>query len=384
MRKPNVKNVTKMISAAVVAALLVLAGFLLMGEKKEPPWRPGTPLPKEQVKIGVIYLTDAAVESSGYSYSHKLGIRKMQKKLGLKDSQILHKYNVSDLTRAPAEQAMRECLLEGANVIIATSWFYMDACERLAQEFPDVVFAHASGFKDNKVNFTNYFGRYYQPKYLSGIVAGLRTATNKIGYVAAMGKENSEVTSALDAFALGVERANPEARIYVKVLHRWFDPEGEAALTRVLIEEGCDVIAHDTDTPSSQIEAQKAGVWGIGYNTDMSLNAPGAVMTSILWKWDVYYVRLVQSVIDGSFTSEPYLGGLKEGIVDLAPLRLVPPGVAEAVAKARAEIESGANGVFDGVMKTNDGQTVGTAGSTLPDTVIREEIDWYYHNVLER
>ncbi|MDR2522858.1 MAG: BMP family ABC transporter substrate-binding protein [Synergistaceae bacterium] len=378
---------------AVILILLAASGFLLVGRwpRKEtlqgemPPWRPGTPLPKERVKIGVIYTTDAAVEKNGYSYAHDVGIQKMRKKLELRDDQIIRRSDVSDLNRAAAEQAMRECILEGANVIIATSLFYADACEKLAREYPGVVFAQTSGVKNNGVNFTDYDGRIYQARYLAGVVAGLRTGTGKVGHVASMGRENSKVTGAISAFALGVERVNPSARVYVKVIHRWFDPEGEALAARALIEAGCDVITHDSDTPSPLIEARKAGVWGIGYNTGISPAASSTVITSITLEWEVYYIQLIQSVIDGSFTAEPYFGGLKEGLVDLAPLneRLVPPGTAGEAAKARAEIESGVNGVFDGLMRTSDGRVVGMEGATLSDAAIREKMNWYYHNVIE-
>lgn len=148
---------------------------------------------KEDIKVGVIHITDPA-EGSGYTYTHDLGIQGMQKNIGLEDSQIVRKNNVNDTDATAIENAIRECIEEGCNVIFATSWGFMDTCEALADEFPEVIFSHGTGYKSNGTNFNNYFGRIYQARYLAGVAAGLKTQSNKLGYVAAMGQENSEVT----------------------------------------------------------------------------------------------------------------------------------------------------------------------------------------------
>jgi basic membrane protein A len=368
-------------------ALIAIGSVLILakaGWERELEWKPGLPIDKGLVKIGVIHVSDPASEKSGYAYAHYIGIGRMQREIGLGDSQIIRKINVSDTDAAATELAIRECIAEGANIVIATSWWHMDLCEKLAGEYPGVIFANAMGIKRNGTNFTNYFGRIYQARYLGGIAAGLRTGANKIGYVAAMGRENSEVTSGLDAFAMGVESVNPDARIYVRVTHRWLDPAGESKSARDLIAEGCDVIAQHSNTPNPQIEAQRAGVWGIGCNSDMKSDAPDATVASVVWNWGVYYTHMVRSVIDGTFTTEPYLGDIEDGMVELASLNesLLPPGAAGAIASARGRIKGGF-GVFCGVMETNDGQTVGVPGETLPDDTIRLGIDWYYRNVIE-
>jgi basic membrane protein A len=367
--------------------LLVLTSLccLLAGCGKDSlQWQPGKPFPKEKIRIGVIHISDPLNETSGYAFEHDRGIREMREKLSLKPEQIIRKINVSDVASMDIENAMRDCIALGATVIIATSYGYMDVCDKLAAEFPSVIFAHASGYKHNDVNFTNYFGRVYQVRYLSGIAAGLKTEIGKIGYVAAMGKDNSEVTGGINAFALGVESVNPDALIHVRVTHSWFDPMGETNAARNLLSAGCDVIAQHCDTPNPQLEAEKVSKWSIGYNSDMSGEAPGAVIASVVWNWEVYYTHLVQSVIDGSFTTAPYFGGIREGIVDITPLAdFAAPETSEAIAAARQRMESGGFNVFDGVMETNDGQTIGGAGTTLQDEVITGGMDWYYRNVRE-
>ena len=219
---------------------------------------------KEDIKVGVIHIGNPA-DGSGYSYAHDLGIQGMQSALGLSDDQIVRKNNVSDGDPTATETAIRECIEAGCNVIFGTSWGYMDTMEALAEEFPDVIFSHGTGYKNNGTNMNNYFGRIYQARYLSGIVAGMKTESNLIGYVAAMGQENSEVTGGIDAFAMGVYSVNPDAKVYVKVTNSWYSPTEETNAAKALIAEGCDVIAQHCDTPNPQLEAEAAGVWGVGY-----------------------------------------------------------------------------------------------------------------------
>lgn len=337
---------------------------------------------KEDIKIGVIHITDPA-EGSGYTYTHDLGIQGMQANLGLNDTQIVRKNNVNDSDATAIENAIRECIEEGCNIIFATSWGFMDTCEALSEEFPDVIFSHGTGYKCNGVNFNNYFGRIYQARYLAGIAAGLKTESNKLGYVAAMGQENSEVTGGINAFAMGAYSVNPDCEVYVKVTNSWFDPEGETQAAQALVDLGCDVIAQHCDTPNPQTVAEQNGVWGVGYNSDMSKDAPGAVLTSVMWDWSVYYTYAVQSVIDGTWTGENYFGGMADGLVDIAPLSdLCAEGTQEAVEAARKQITEEGFNVFDGVIETNDGSTVGEEGSTLSDSDITGSMNWYFKNVV--
>ena len=337
---------------------------------------------KDEIKIGVIHIGNPA-DGSGYTYAHDLGIQGMQENIGLSDDQIVRKNNVSDGDPTATENAIRECIEEGCNVIFGTSWGYMDTMEALAEEFPNVIFSHGTGYKNNGTNMNNYFGRIYQARYLSGIVAGLKTETNLIGYVAAMGIENSEVTGGIDAFAMDVASVNPDAKVYVKVTNSWYDPTEETNCAKALIAEGCDVIAQHCDTPNPQLEAEAAGVWGVGYNTDMSVDAPKATLTSTIWNWSAYYTSAVESIIDGTWDCTNYYGGMADGLVDIAALNsdLCTDEMADAVEEARAKIMDGSFNVFDGVIECNDGTTVGEEGKTLDDATITGGINWYYKNV---
>lgn len=336
---------------------------------------------KDKIKVGVIHLSDPA-EGSGYTYTHDIGIQGMQQNLGLSDSQIIRKNNISDTDEAATRKAIQECIDAGCNIIFTTSWGYMQTTADMAEEYPDVYFSHGTGYMSNGKNFNNYFGRIYQARYLSGIAAGLNTKTNKIGYVAAMGLDNSEVTGGIDAFALGIYSVNPDAEVYVKVTNSWYDPKAEEEAARKLLDMNCDVIAQHCDTVYPQTLAQEKGVYSIGYNSDMSKEAPEACICSVIWNWSAYYTSAVQSVIDGTWDGSNYYGGMNENLVSITSIAdFAAAATKEKVNMAKQQILSGKNGVFDGVIETNTGATVGTAGKTLEDSVITGGINWYFKTV---
>lgn len=252
----------------------------------------------------------------------------------------------------------------------------------MAEEYPDVYFSHGTGYMSNGRNFNNYFGRIYQARYLSGIVAGMNTKTDKIGYVAAMDSSNSEVTGGIDAFALGVYSVNTDAKVYVKVTNSWYAPEAEKEAAEILLDMGCDVITQHCDTSYPQTLAEERGVYGIGYNSDMSKEAPDACLCSVVWNWSAYYTAAVQSVIDGTWDGSNYYGGMSENLVGITELAdFCADGTAEKVNEAKKKILSGELGVFDGVIETNTGGTVGEAGRTLDDATITGAINWYFKTV---
>ena len=336
---------------------------------------------KDDMKVGVLYISDPS-EGSGYSYTHDLGIQGMQENLGLSSDQIERKI-VDDSDAAATEKAIKECIDDGCRIIFTTSWGYMETTSEMAEQYPDVYFSHGTGYLSNGKNFNNYFGRIYQARYLSGIVAGMNTKSNKIGYVAAQDSSNSEVTGGIDAFAIGVESVNPDAKIYVVVTNSWYDPDKEKAASEQLLDMGCDVMAQHCDTAYPQTLAQDHGVYGIGYNSDMSKETPDSCLTSVIWNWSAYYTSAVKSVMNGTWDGSNYYGGMAEGLVGITNLAgFAADGTQEKVDSATAAILSGENNVFDGVLETNTGDTIGSEGSTLDDATITSGINWYYRNVV--
>lgn len=356
-------------------------------------------IPKDQLKIGVIHIGDPA-DGSGYSYTHDLGIQGMQKNLGLSDDQIVRQLNISDTDTTAIRNAIEDCIAQGCNVIFGTSYGYMDTMEALANEHPDVIFSHGTGYKSNGSNLNNYFGRIYQARYLAGIAAGLKTKTNKIGYVSAYGTELAETCSGINAFALGVQSVNPDAVVYVKELKSWFEPTNETAYAEALINMGCDVISQHCDTANPQIAAEKAGVFGCGYNSDMTKDAPKAHLTATIWNWDVYYTAAVQAVIDGKWVEfGNYYKGVKEGLCDVSPLSdNCVPGTQEKIDAVKALYNDGSWDVFTGVklsfdennnviktdaaLKDNTGKEIVPAGGpSVEDSVITGSMNYFVEGV---
>lgn len=349
---------------------------------------------KDQVKVGVIHIGNPS-DGAGYSFAHDQGIVAMQEDLGLSDDQIVRKNNISDGDAAATKTAIEECIEAGCNVIFGTSWGYMDTMADLAEKYPDVYFSHGTGYKSNEKNFNNYFGRIYQARYLSGIAAGLKTKTNKIGYVGAMGDTNAEVTGGCNAFAMGVESVNPDAKVYIKVTNSWFNVDLEGQAAEALLDLGCDVIGQHCDTTAPQLAAEKRGVWGCGYNSDMTKDAPKAHLTAPVWNWGVYYTKAVQAVIDGTWGElGNYFGGMDDGLVAISPLsENCAEGTQEKIDAVTKMIKDGSFKVFEGRLMDKDGKlteadlvdnkgnVVCKAGEALDDATITGDIHWYYKNV---
>ena len=273
--------------------------------------------------------------------------------------------------------------------------------DRLTLIVSPTGFKHTGVFPEQAVNWAWYqqkiraAGRPVKVLNLFGYTGGATLACAAAGAtvchvdaskgIVAWGKDNAEVTGGCDAFAMGVYSVNPDATVYIKTTNSWYDPEGEKQAAVALINEGCDVIGQHCDTPNPQLAAEEAGVFGVGYNSDMSKDAPKAVLTSTVWNWGAYYTKAVQDLIDGTWTGENYFGGLEEGLVDISPLSdLCVDGTQEKIDEARAKIESGDWDVFDGVIECNDGTTVGTEGEHMSDADITGNIHWYFKNIVEK
>lgn len=319
-------------------------------------------MPIDEVKVGMVLIGSS---DDGFSGAHYNGLEGMKTELELYDDQVLYKFNVPE--NAECDAALRELVDAGCHIIFGNSWGFMNFMEEIAEEFPDVIFSHCSGYKNNGVNFNNYFGRIYQARYLAGIAAGLKTKTNKLGYVAAW-SDNAEVNGGLNAFTLGAQLVNPEVVVSVKYISSWFDPTLEKQAAVALISQGCDVIAQHVDTSMPQVAAQEAGVFGCGYNTDMTPAAPDAHLTAPIWHWSSVYAAQIMDVTTGNWEPVNYFLGLADGMVDISPLSAnVAPGTVEAIDIARKLLLSGEWDVFTGPIYSNTGELVVPEGVSLAD-----------------
>ncbi len=238
-------------------------------------------------------------------------------------------------------------------MIFATSFGYMDYMLTVAEDNPDVKFFHCGGYKQAD-NAVNYLGRMYEARYLSGIVAALKTQTGKLGYVAAF--EIPEVVRGINAFTLGARSIDPAITVEVIWTHDWNDPPREKEAAFALIDNDCDVIAQHQTAPANLQAAEARGVWGIGYHADMNAAAPEACLTSPYWNWTPYYLQEVQAVLDGTWTADNYWGGMDEDIVRLAELgKNAPAEAAAAVAEIEDLMRNGEFTVFKGPLNDNTG-----------------------------
>ncbi|MBG0777782.1 MAG: BMP family ABC transporter substrate-binding protein [Desulfovibrionaceae bacterium] len=325
-----------------------------------------------ETKVGFIYVSP--IGDAGWSYAHDLGRKAVEAMDGVTTSYV------EAVPEGPdAERVITNMARKGYKVIFTTSFGYMDPTIKVAKEFPDTVFMHCSGFKKS-ANVGNYFGRMYQARYLSGIVAGAMTKTKKLGYVAAF--PIPEVIRGINAFTLGVQSVAPDAEVRVVWSKTWYDPATEKEAAKSLLDVGCDVIAQHQDSPGPQEAAQEKGVYSVGYDTDMSAFAPKSHLTAPIWNWGPFYTHVVKSVMDGSWKSESVWPGMEEGIVDLAPYGpMVPQDVRDKVEDARRKIVSGQFKVFAGPVKDQKGEVKVPEGAVAGDEQLLG-MTWFVEGVI--
>jgi basic membrane protein A len=293
----------------------------------------------EPFKVAFVYV--APIGDLGWTYAHDQGRLALEE--AFPNVETVYQESVPE-NPADAERVIRQFAQDGADVVFTTSFGYMDPTINVAQDFPDTVFIHISGFKTAD-NVGTGFGKIEEPRFISGQIAGAMTETNLIGYVAAF--PIPEVIRGINAFTLGVREANPEATVRVVWTNTWYNPQTERAAAEALLDGGADVIAQHQDTPGPQQAAQDRGAYGVGYNADMSTQAPEAVLTSAVWNWAPYYIGVVQQVMDGTWESNQYWGGMEDDVVNLAPVAdFVFEETRTAAEEEVARFESGEETIF--------------------------------------
>ncbi len=300
----------------------------------------------KEMKVGFVYVSP--VGDAGYSYAHDVGRKAIEDLPGVTTSYV------EAVPEGPdSERVIQNMARKDFDIIFATSFGYMDPMLKVAKQFPKTVFMHCSGFKTAE-NMGNYFGRMYQARYLSGMVAGAMTKTNNIGYVAAF--PIPEVIRGINAFTLGVRSMNPKASVRVVWTKTWYDPATEKEAAKSLLDVGADVIAQHQDSPGPQEAAQEKGAYSIGYNSDMSAFAPKAHLTAPVWNWAPYYKKVVEDVRQGTWKSEAAWPGMADGVVDLAPFGpMVPKEVQDKVNAEKAQIIAGTQKIFVGPIRDQKG-----------------------------
>jgi len=313
----------------------------------------------KKIKAGFIYV--GPVGDAGWTYAHDEGRKEMEKLSFVEPSTYIE----SVPEGAESARVINGLVRKGHNLVFTTSFGYMDATLDVAKRNKDVVFMHCSGFKSAE-NVGNYFGRMYEPRYLSGIVAGKMTKKNVIGYVAAF--PIPEVIRGINAFTLGVQSVNPDAQVRVVWTQTWFDPGVERDAADSLLDVGADVLTMHQDAPATLQAAEARGAYVIGYNSDMRSFAPNAFLTAPVWNWGPLYAKTAQEVKDGTWKSESIWWGMQQELVQLAPLSdKVPADVKALVEEKTAAIKSGKLHPFAGPIKGQKGEIQVAAGSVAAD-----------------
>ena len=313
----------------------------------------------EPVKVGFVYV--GPIGDHGWTYRHDIGRQQIEEAYGDK----VETFYAESVQYGPnAERVIRQMANNGADIIFATSFGYMEPMLKVAKEFPDVKFEHATGYKRHD-NMSTYGLRLYQARHVQGVIAGLMTKTNKICYVGAY--PIPEVIREINTYYLGAKSVNPNVDIDIVWVNTWYDPSKEADAANVMMAEGCDMVAQHTDSPAPLQAAELKGKLGFGQASDQIKFAPKAQLTATIDNWGPYYVKKVGQVIDGNWQVEDYFGHMNEDAVQMAPFTNMP---ADVQAKAQAVKDAISNGeyfAFTGPIKDNTGKLQLADGEVADD-----------------
>lgn len=355
-REVTMRRILTSILAAAIVLMLPVTG--LAAEKP--------------LKIGFVYVSPA--NEAGWSFAHDQARQELEKMEGISTF-----YTESVPEGADSERVILQMARKNYDIIFTTSFGYMDPTIKVAKQFPKTMFLHCSGYKTAD-NVSNYFGRMYQARYLTGLVAGAMTKKNIIGYAAAF--PIPEVIRGINAFTMGVRAANPKAEVRVMWTKTWYDVATEKEAGKRLVDAGCDVIAQHQDSPGPQEAAAEKGVYSVGYNTDMSEFAPKAHLLAATWHWGEFYKDVVKQVRAGTWKSGSYWPGLENGIVNISKFGpMVPQNVQDTVLKAKEAIIKGDLVVFAGPVKDQKGAVRIPAGKTPEDKDLLN-MNWFVEGVV--
>ncbi len=357
------------LAAGAGAAALAASGPGRAGAQDSTP--AGDPL-----RVAFVYI--GPVGDLGWTYAHDQGRLAMEDAVPNVETAYIE--NIPEL-QADAERAIRGYAEEGYNVIIATSFGYGPAVLAVAPQYPDIQFIHISGYQTAE-NVSTGFGKIEEARYVTGYVAGMMAETGSIGYVAAF--PIPEVLRGINAFTLGAQVANPDVNVQVIWTNTWYDPQVESTAAQSLIDLGVDVIAQHQDTTGPQQVAEAAGKYSVGYNVDMSAQAPEAVLTSAVWNWGSYYTMAAEQIMAGEWSSNQYWGSWADGVVDIAPIAdFVPEDVVTEAEAMAQEFRSGAMGItdiFTGPLTQQDGSEGVAEGASMTDEEILN-MTWFVQGV---
>ena len=344
----------------IVLALLV---FLML---------PAVEVLAEVTKVGFIYAGNRT--DQGWTYAHELARQRVAEHFG---DQVITTYVDNVPEGAEAADVLRQMIKDGNEIIFITSMGFIEPTLQVAKEFPKVRFEQITGDTITP-NVAISSIRFYEGRYVQGVVAGLMTKTNKIGYIASI--PIPEVIRGINSFSQGLKSVNPEASISVIWVDSWYDPikEKEAAATH--IANGADILPQHTNSIAIIRLAEQEGVYGFGQAVDMSVFAPKGHLFSTLNYWDTYHIERINAHRNGTWQTGDTWGGFADNMLKLAPFRNMPPEVAAKAQATLDGIQSGEITIFEGPIYDNKGKTILKAGEVLDDSALIT-MDYYFEGV---
>jgi basic membrane protein A and related proteins len=308
----------------------------------------GSALAQQKLKVGFIYV--GPIGDLGWSYQHDQGRLAIDKALGDK----VETTYVESVPEADSERAIEQLARTGHGLIFTTSFGFMEPTLKVARKYPNVKFEHATGIK-RSANLATYAAKFHEGRYIIGQIAGKMTKTGTIGYVGAF--PIPEVVAGINSYFLGAQSVNPNVKIKVVWVNSWYDPAKEGDAAKALLDQGVDVLAQHTDSPSPLQQAEARGKVGFGQASNMERFAPKAQLTAIIDNWSDYYVQRTKAVLDGTWKSGDTWGGLAAGMVVMAPYKNMPDDVKKMAEETEAAIRSGKLNPFKCPIVRQDGKT---------------------------
>ena len=322
--------------------------------------------------VGFVYVSP--IGDAGWTYQHDLGRRQLEKEMD-----VTTKYVENVAEGADAERVIREMAKRGDKVIFATSFGYMNYMLKVSKSFPKTAFVHVTGYKLGK-NMGLVNARFYEGRYLTGVIAGEMTKSNVLGYVAAF--PIPEVLQGINAFIKGARSVNPKAELRVIWVNSWYDPGKERQAAMTLISQGADVVTQHTDSTAVVQAAEDEGVYAFGYHSDMSKYGPRAHLTATTHHWGDYYVKTVKQVLDGTWTPTSVWGGYPRGMIKLAPMnKAVSAELQSRIKDMEKQLTERTLHPFAGPVVDQSGSTIVPAGKNMSDEQLNK-MNYYLQGVV--
>jgi basic membrane protein A len=328
-----------------------------------------------KLKVGIIHI--GSMTDGGYNQAHAEGIAIMKK--NLPEVEVIEVENVPET--ADAERVMESMIKQGAKLIFAASFGYLDPALRVAKKYPEVMFVHPAGYK-RAANLTTYWASTPEAFYLMGIAAGKTTKTNKMGFVCAL--PVSFFLANVNALHLGARSVNPKVETRLVFTGTFMDPGKEATAANALLDQGSDVLGMIVDSPITVVQtAEKRGAYSVGYHyLGVQKFAPKGWISGVAFTWGSLYTRFAKQVMDGTWKSENILGNLASDMITIAPFgQAVPQDAVKLVNGAKKAFVDGKKEVFAGPIKDNKGVERVKAGEFW-STDNLGKMDWLVEGII--